>query len=323
MDSGAKIEDERPMVSVVIPVYNDPDGVSATLKSVLNQNYPDDQYEIIVADNGSTDNTRETVRSYSEKYPGHVSLVVEDQIQSPAAARNKGIERASGSVFAFIDADMTVEETWLEAVVTSLLGNDREHLSCAVETYAPEGSETLAARYDHLFAFPIREYVEKSDFSGAGGLVVRKEVLDAVGPFDIQLRFNADKEFTRRIHETGFKLYFDPSITAYHPARASVAEQLRKSFRIGRGIVHLHKAYPKRFDAGSPFRLRSYLPLSPRWFRSRIEDEPIDSEYEAVGLYLIASLKKLARSAGSLYEHMEGASTPRKQGTGKSDGQVR
>ena len=312
MGSGAEIEDERPMVSVVIPAYNDPDGVSTTLESVLDQSYPDDRYEIIVTDNGSTDNTRETVRSYCEKYPGRVSLVVEDQIQSPAAARNKGIEHASGSVFAFIDADMTVEETWLEMIVAALLENDRKHLSCAVETYAPEGSETLAAKYDRLFAFPIREYVEESDFSGAGGLVVRKEVLDTVGPFDIQLRFNADKEFTRRIHEAGFELYFDPSITTYHPVRASVAEQLKKSFRIGRGIVHLHKAYPRRFDAGSPFRLRSYLPLNPRWFRSQIEDKQTDSRWEAVGLYLIASSKKLARSAGSLYEHVGGASTPRK-----------
>lgn len=312
MDSETIIENERPLVSVIVPVYNDPDGINATLESVVKQSYPDDRYEVIVADNGSTDSTREVIHSYSDEYPRLITLVVERQTQSPAAARNKGIERASGSVFAFIDSDMTVEETWLEAVVTSLQDGNQKHLSCAVKIYTPRGQETLAAKYDHIFAFPIQKYIEESDFSGAGGLVVRKEVLEAVGPFDTQLLFNADKELTRRVHEEGFELHFEPNITTYHPARTSIANQLKKSFRIGRSIIHLHKAYPERFNAGNPFRLRRYLPANPRWFWLQIKNEPIDTGYEAMGLYLIATLKKFARSAGLLYEHIKNGLTNRK-----------
>ena len=312
MDSGAEIEDERPMVSVVIPVYNDPEGISATLGSVLDQSYPTDRYEVIVADNGSTDDTRETVRSYSETYLERVTLVVENQIQSSAAARNKGIERASGSIFAFIDADMTVEETWLESLVAAFQDAGCDYMGYTVETYSRKGHDTLAAKYDRLFAFPMEEYMQQSQFTGTGCLVTRRDVFDTVGKFNSELVSGEDKEFGQRVHEAGFDQHFERSITIYHPARASVIEQLKKSFRIGRGIRQAHEIYPDRFDAKTPFRLRSYLPTNPHWFRSQIRDKSIDFGYEAVGLYLIASLKKFARSAGSLYEYVDDGSTSRK-----------
>lgn len=294
----------RPMVSVIMPVYNDPDGIGATLDTVLKQSYPADRYEIIVADNNSTDETRDVVRSYCKQHPGLITLVVEDQIQSPAAARNRGIEHASGSVFAFIDANMTVDETWLESVVKSVSKDDRSYMGCTVETYVIEGHETLAAKYDRLFAFPMREYVEESDFSGTGCLVVRREVFEEVGLFDSRLISAEDKEFGERVHEAGFDQHFESEITMYHPARSSIIEQVKKSFRLGRGNRQLYEIYSDRFDVGNPFRLRGYLPLKPRWFYSQIEDDKTVSAREIVGLYLLACMKKFVKSIGTLYEYL-------------------
>ena len=299
----------RPMVSVIVPVYNDPDGIGATLDAVLDQSYPTDRYEVIVADNDSTDETRDVVRSYCEQRPELVTLVVEDRIRGPAAARNSGIERASGSVFAFIDADMTVDETWLESVVASLSKGDRSYMGCAVETHVLEGRGTLAAKYDRLFAFPMEEYVEKSKFAGTGCLVVRREVLETVGRFDSRLISAEDKEFGQRVHEAGFDLHFEPEITMYHPARSSVIEQLKKSFRLGRGHRQLHETYPDRFDVGNPFRLRRYLPLKPRWFYSQLNADETFSMHEIVGLYLLACTKKFVNSVGTLYEYVTGKTT--------------
>lgn len=293
-----------PIVSVIVPVYNDPAGIGATLDAVLEQSYPADRYEVIVADNNSTDETRDVVRSYCEQHPELVTLVVEDQIQGPAAARNSGIEHASGSVFAFIDADMTVDETWLESVVTSLSKDDRSYMGCTVETYVPEGRETLAAKYDRLFAFPMQEYIEKSKFAGTGCLVVRREVFETVGLFDSRLISAEDKEFGQRVHEAGFDQYFESGITMYHPARSSVIEQVKKSFRLGRGNRQLHETYPDRFDVGNPFRLRGYLPLKPQWFYSQLKADKTVSMHDIVGLYLLASMKKFVNSVGTLYEYV-------------------
>ena len=100
-------------VSVVIPVYNDPSGLQDTLESLVAQNFPKDQYEIIVVDNGSTDKTLDVAKMHADKYPQLVKYVIEDNIQSSYAARNKGIIVAKGELISFIDADMTVREEWL------------------------------------------------------------------------------------------------------------------------------------------------------------------------------------------------------------------
>ena len=123
------------MISVVIPVYNDSEGIRTTLESLTAQTYPTNAYEVLVVDNGSADDTREVVQEYCERYPGLVSLLVEDEIQSSYAARNRGIERACGSLVAFIDADMTVEPTWAESVVASRREHGWDYMGCRIETY--------------------------------------------------------------------------------------------------------------------------------------------------------------------------------------------
>lgn len=294
---------QTPFVSVIIPVHNDPEGISLTLESVTNQTYPTEQYEIIVADNDSTDDTCGVVQSYVKRYPELVSLVVENETQSPAAARNKGVENASGSTFVFIDADMTVDEAWLESVVESLQKGDHDYMGCTVETYTQEGRETLAAKYDRLFAFPMEEYLRKSNYVGTGCLAVRRYVFDDIGLFNSELISSEDKEFGQRVHEAGYDLHFEPSIMMYHPARSSLFEQISKGFRLGRGKRQLYAFYPERFGTGNVFRLRSYLPLNPLWFYSQVKDEEDISSQDMIGLYIVGSLQKIARAAGTLYEY--------------------
>lgn len=291
-----------PLISVVIPVYNDPDGIAITLESITNQTYPATQYEILVVDNGSTDNTRGVIQSYIERYSELVTLVVEDEIQGRGAARNAGIEAASGSVFAFIDADMTVDKTWLVSIAESLEGGDHDYMGCAVETYPPDGNETLGTKYDGVFRFDIKNIIEKSKYAGAGCLVVRKTVFDTVGLFDNRLL--EDREFGQRVYEAGFELHYEPSITMYHPARSSAIEQIEKNFRVGRGTRQLHESHPDRFEARTPFSLRQFLPIHPQRFRAKIGDKRKFTTIELVGLYLFSWLNKLASTSGSLYEYI-------------------
>jgi glycosyltransferase involved in cell wall biosynthesis len=86
----------RPFVSVIIPVYNDPGRIRVALEALLHQTYPADAYEVIVADNGSTDETPGVVDEFDKKRPGLVRMVVEDKIQSSYAARNKALAAARG-----------------------------------------------------------------------------------------------------------------------------------------------------------------------------------------------------------------------------------
>ena len=97
-----------PQITVVVPAYNSMQYLPATLKSVFQQTYAD--FEIIVVNDGSTDNTEEYVLSLKD---ARLKLVVQDN-QGLAAARNTGIAHATGEYIAFLDADDLWESTKLE-----------------------------------------------------------------------------------------------------------------------------------------------------------------------------------------------------------------
>jgi len=294
---------ERPPVSVIIPVYNDPRGIQMTLDAVTDQTYPSAAYEILVVDNGSEDDTREVVREYCDRLPDLVTLLVEDEVQGPAAARNKAIREASGDILAFVDADMTVEETWLEDAVESLERNDWDYMGCDVDIYVEDGKDTLTARYNRIFGFPIRRYIEEQQFSGTGCLVTRKEVFDEVGLFDERLFSGEDEEFGNRVYDAGFDQHFQPEITMYHPARSSLSSFLKKHFRLGRGKAQMQRYHPERVEKPSVLNPRHYLPPHPGRFYRRVTDAVSVTKMQIFMLFLIAYAKRLTTTAGWAYEH--------------------
>ena len=77
--------------------------MNKVLASLVEQDFPKEQYEIIVADNRSTDKSLDVAQEYTKNYPYLVKYVIEDKIQSSYAARNKGINTAKGSILAFTD----------------------------------------------------------------------------------------------------------------------------------------------------------------------------------------------------------------------------
>ena len=109
----------KPLVSVIIPAYNSADFIDEALKSVFDQTYKD--LEIIVVDDGSTDDTRAVL----EKYGDRVNYHYQDN-NGPASARNRGIKLARGKYIAFLDADDLWLPTKLEKQVA--LFKNRENL---------------------------------------------------------------------------------------------------------------------------------------------------------------------------------------------------
>jgi len=110
------------MTSIIVPVYDDSAGISQTLDSLLKSCKRCDR-RIYVIDNGSTDDTRDVIQSYTADHD-NVHLLVEGEIQGSYAARNKGIEHADGDVLAFLDADETVDEDWLDTALEAMKAQD-------------------------------------------------------------------------------------------------------------------------------------------------------------------------------------------------------
>lgn len=298
----------RPSVSVVVPVYEDPAGVAATLAAVTAQTYPDESYEVIVVDNGSADRTPAVVRSWVRRRPDLVSLRFRRDRQGSYAARNAGIEAASGEVVAFLDADVVVDRTWLADVVGRIRAG-RDYVGCAVEPAGDPADPVVA--YNRRTEFPVDEYLAGSDFAPTCALAVRREVLEAVGPFDPALVSSGDKEFGRRVRAAGFDQHYAGDVAVRHPSR-SVPALVRKYVRVGRGFEQLDRRYPDRFDHGPLWDPREWLPtLSPRSLADSAGEVRRESEAEpgiaALALfYWLDYLTDLATLAGRVSERVRG-----------------
>jgi len=278
----------EPFLSVVVPVYNDPAGVRETLRSLTEQRCSADRYEVLVVDNDSTDWTTDVIDEFAERYPNLVVGLSETDVQSSYAARNTGIEHARANVIAFVDADMTVEPTWVDAVCDVFERSSVDYLGYEVELYVPDGESTFWAQYDLTTGLPVRHYLRTKRFAPTCALAVRATVFDEVGRFDESLVSGGDKEFGRRVDDAGFAMGFEASITVRHPARTTFRAHVKKARRIGRGQAQLWERHGLATHPLSPTRI---LPPSPWRIRSRTRG--LDS---FLTVYLAAYVLKLIQS---------------------------
>ncbi|MGC9079781.1 MAG: glycosyltransferase, partial [Nanopusillaceae archaeon] len=106
---------EYPKVSIIVPAYNEEKNIGETLKRLVKLDYPKDKLEIIVVDDGSTDNTSEVVRKYIEKYP-NIKLFRKEN-GGKASALNYGIKNSTGEYIVTLDADSIPQEDSLKKML--------------------------------------------------------------------------------------------------------------------------------------------------------------------------------------------------------------
>ncbi|MBK6281202.1 MAG: glycosyltransferase family 2 protein [Gammaproteobacteria bacterium] len=155
--------------TVIVPVYNDPDGIERCLDALAVQSWPADRFDVIVVDNGSEPPLR-----IEDRYPFAVHVVVCSKPGS-YAARNVAAMRATGDVLAFTDADCVPHFNWLregvqalEAVSgTCLVGGD-------VVIVLPE-FPTAVALYQYIAGFQQKENVQRSGFAITANLFCFKQ----------------------------------------------------------------------------------------------------------------------------------------------------
>lgn len=220
------------MVSVVIPVYNGAADLGRCLDALEGQTYPADLVEVVVVDNGSSEDIAAVVAGRPRRF----RLVSEGQ-KGSYAARNRGIRASQGTVLALIDADCLPKADWIAFGVARLLSGPSDTVvggGVAIFTRAgvrPSPSEL----FETCFAFPMRRYVEERGFAGTGNLFTLRATWDKVGPFRADLRSGGDWEWGQRCKAAGCHVVFEDRITVGHPARRNLAELKSKRARTFRG----------------------------------------------------------------------------------------
>jgi glycosyltransferase involved in cell wall biosynthesis len=210
-------------VSVIIPHYNDLDGLRVCYAKLLAQTWPREDFEIIVADNNSA------CGEPAVKEAARDALVVPAPIQGAGPARNAAVAASHGSVLAFLDSDCVPDPNWIREGVAAL--DQFDFVGGRVETFArnPEQPNPVEA-FEIVFNFNFRRYIEKVGFTGTGNMFVPRAQFDRVGGFRTGVA--EDMEWSFRARALDFKLGYAERAIVGHPARRDWAELERRWIRL-------------------------------------------------------------------------------------------
>lgn len=238
------------MISVVVPARNAGTVLGGQLAALCAQSYEGD-WEVIVADNGSTDNTAELALAWGRWLPA-LRVVPVPETRGPGAARNAGARCAEGDFLVFCDADDHVTPGWLAAHEKALAGADV--VAGAIDITTLSGSPEQIRFFD----------TEMFEFLPAGlgaNLGARREVFLELGGFDESMRVGEDIDLYWRFQLAGFRYLDAPDALVIKRAPITTYEILRKTFAYGRSDAALYRRYRSK---GMPRHLRRTVAV-PKW----------------------------------------------------------
>ncbi len=214
------------VVTIVLPAYNASEYLAETIKSVINQTYTD--FELLVIDDGSTDDTADIVRDFG-KQDSRVRLISQEN-QGVSVARNTGIKMAQGEFIAFLDADDLWLPNKLALHVQHLSANPNIGLSFArVEFMTFDGKPTRKYSNPPFKNITAKKLYEENPAVTPSNALFRRMALQKVGGFDGELSGMADSELLLRVKCHGWQVEgIDEVLVLYRTNLAGMSSQLYK-----------------------------------------------------------------------------------------------
>jgi glycosyltransferase involved in cell wall biosynthesis len=227
-----RTKESTPTVSVIIPNFNRMDLIGETLTSILNQTRPPD--EIIVVDDGSTDQSRDVIR----KFEPRVTLLIQENA-GPAAARNHGFSASRGRFIQFFDSDDLCTVNKIETQLAALLNTGADvayspwlqaELRDGLALYREPALQQRPLPSNH----PPAYFFVRSWITTLQPCLFRREILEKAGPFSQELKPSEDSELLLRILLAGARLVHVPeTLVLYrlHPSNQISGSALHSSTR--------------------------------------------------------------------------------------------
>lgn len=226
-------------MSVIIPVYNGAKTIRRQLKALNSQDFSE-PWEIIIADNGSTDETRSICRDVGIP---NLRIVDASKHRGPGYARNIGVSIAQSENLAFCDADDEVAPGWLAGMSAALKDHnfivgklDWEKLNEPfIQATRPPHSLDQGAYYDLPYSIVP-----------SGNFGIKKFLYESIGGFDISIPQGTaceDDDFTVRVRMAGERPYFAADVMVHYRYRTGLRDIFQQSLSQGRGNLLLRKRY--------------------------------------------------------------------------------
>lgn len=246
---GAPLAASDPIVSVVIPALNAAHTIETQLDALSSQDF-DGSWELIVSDNGSTDDLVDVVHAWKDRIPG-LRIVDSSATPGAAAARNTGARAARGRLLAFCDADDRVTRGWLSGMVSALETHslvagaiDHDTLNPGVESGSHHRSHRDSAPIGSRFlpyALSSNMGVRAGAFRQVGGFPEDLGTLGGAAGEDIALSW--------RLQLAGFPLHFEPGAIVAYRHRRGMASVWKQHVAYGHAEVCLYRRFR---DSGVP-----------------------------------------------------------------------
>ena len=219
------------LVSVVIPTYNRLPILRKCLVALENQIFIDENnnYEIVIVDDGSTDGTTEWLENNIDFFP-HV-ILFEQPHGGPAQGRNLGVEKSNGDLIVFIDSDLVVDKYFLRNHLNALIKAWKKLGNRKCFTY---GSVINTSNFENPNSEPFKLQDMSWAYFATGNVAIDKEVLVKSGLFDtaFQLYGWEDLELGERLRNMGVRLVKCPKAIGYHWHPALDLDQIPHLVRI-------------------------------------------------------------------------------------------
>jgi glycosyltransferase involved in cell wall biosynthesis len=257
----------EPLISVVIAVRNDAEGLDRTLAALEQQTLPANRFEVIVVDDASTDETPAITAARTG-----VKLIQLSAQSGSYVARNRGLAQARGSVIAITDAECRPDPHWLERGLSHLAADESAVIGGHI-TMPLTGRRTLAAMVDVVNHLDQQRYVEDG-CAVTANLFASAATFRAVGGFEERLLSSGDVEWTRRAAGAGHRLIYAPDTIVEHPPRSSARALLRKARRTSEGMRMANRQ--RLLDTKRPyFDARCLIPSHRSRWRVRLNEHGV------------------------------------------------
>ena len=259
-------EDAYPMVSILVPAHNEALVLERTVKALLNFDYPEDKYEVIVVNDNSTDNTVEIMSQLASTYPSKKLICIStDNVvggTGKSNALNIGFSVAKGSVIAIYDADNTPEKGALRLLVENLMADDK--LGAVIGKFRTRNrNASILSRFVNIETLSHqcmnqagRFFFFKLCTIPGTNYVIRRSIIEQVGGWDVKA-LSEDTEISFRIYRMGYYIKLLPQAVTWEQEPHLLPIWFRQRVRWAKGNVYVMiKNFKYTFDRqAGPMRM--------------------------------------------------------------------
>ena len=228
-----------PLFSVIMPAHNEEDTIEAALRSISAQT--EKNFEIIVVNDGSTDNTSKVIEEYQKKEPRLRLVISNPKGTSAAHARNEGAWQAKGTYLLFHDADCEADPCLLNNAAKLLDDYDIDGVATRTSNTKPKSwiqhavATQRSIRWENTVRQNMRPIMLDAD-SKVNVAIMYRDCFEHLGGFNEDIFYFEDNDLTKRFFDSGNVAMFDRDVIQYHQDPLTLKESIGQCKSIAKGM---------------------------------------------------------------------------------------